>query len=106
MGYGWLGMAVNDGLPPGCVERRWTGSGDGGGSFGEPAVHDFDGVEGVDAGAVEDLLAAGGAWSGDEGGGDVAGVVVRGGDGTAQRGEVEHLADGDGGVVVFFLVAS
>ena len=75
------------------------------GSVGEPAVHDFDGVEGVDAGAVEDLLAAGGAGSGDEGGGGVAGVVVRGGDGTAQRGEEEHLADGDGGLVVFFLVA-
>ena len=35
---------------------------------GEVAKHDFDGVEGVDARAVEDLLAAGGARGSHEGG--------------------------------------
>jgi hypothetical protein len=30
----------------------------GGVSAGEPAVHDFDGMEGVDASAVENLLSA------------------------------------------------
>ena len=73
-------------------------------SAGEPAVHDFDGMEGVDAGAVEDLLSAGGAGGGHEGGSDgVGGVALW--QGTAQGGEEDHLADGDGGGVVLLLVA-
>ena len=58
-------------------------------SAGEPAVHDFDGMEGVDAGAVKNLLSAGGAGCGHEGGSDgVGGVALW--QGAAQGGEEDQ----------------
>ena len=42
----------------GCAERR---------ELEEPGVEELDGMDGVDAGAVEDLLAAGGTRSDDDG---------------------------------------
>ena len=41
-----------------CAERR---------ELAEPGVEEFDGVDGVGAGAVENLLAAGGTRSDDDG---------------------------------------
>ena len=64
-------------------------------------IHDFYGVQGVVAGAVEDLLTAGGAGSGDVG----RDVVRYGGQCLADGGEEQHLAYGQRGLVVLFFIA-
>ena len=61
-------------------------------SLCKPAVHDFDGVEGMDAGAVEDLLAAGGAGCGNQSGGLRRVVLCHG---LADGREEDHLAYGE-----------
>lgn len=58
-------------------------------------------MQGAVAGAVEYLLAAGGAWSGDVG----RDVVGYRGEGFADCGEEQHLADGERGLIVLFLVS-
>jgi len=58
-------------------------------------------MQGVDTGSVEDLCAAGDARSGNENG-MFDGVVF---DSIAYGGKENHLADGDRGLVMCFLVA-
>ena len=67
---------------------------------GEVAVEELQGVDSVDASAVEDLLAARGARGSDVGGMDAA---LR--HGLAHSGEQHHLADGQRGLVVLALIA-
>ena len=58
-------------------------------------------MHGMDAGAVEDLLATGGTWCRNDAWRDVVSI----GDGLANGGEQHHLADGQRGLVMLFFVA-
>ena len=70
----------------------------------EETVKDFDRMNGMDACAVEDLLATGGAGGGHEGGGG-GGRWVGLLHGFAHGGKEHHFADGQGCPVVFLFVA-
>ena len=58
-------------------------------------------MDGMNARAVEDLLAAGGAWCRDDAWRDVVSI----GDGLSYGREQHHLADGQRGLVMLFFVA-
>ena len=65
-----------------------------------PTVEDFYGMYSMNAGAVKNLLPAGGSRSGDKCWCDAVGIVY----GLAYGGEQHHLSDGKRGLVVFFLI--
>ena len=58
-------------------------------------------MDGMNASAIEDLLAAGCAWGRNNARRDAIGI----GHGFANRWEQHHLADGQRGLVMLFLVA-
>ena len=58
-------------------------------------------MHGMDAGAVEDLLATGGTWCRDDAWRDVVSI----GDGFSYGREQHHLADGQRGLVMLFFIA-